>query len=277
MAPLLVDLAGKSDRHIEPFLGSGSYFFLTKSTNALLGDINSELINCYRVVRDEPDSLIAQLKSKKVCRDHYLDIRQSSPSNSVARAVRFLYLNRTAFNGIYRVNQGGRFNVPFGCRPNTILCNSEEILLCSKRLSNVQLYHDDFERLFERIRHNDTIYIDPPYTIKHNDHTFQRYNERPFTWNDQLRLASLANKYAKSDIRIIISNAFNDDVIALYSSDYFSGFVLDRPTNIAARSSARGRTKEILLVSVRLVRERPNLSDIVSRRFPDRSIRLEMA
>ena len=161
--------------------------------------------------------------------------------------------------------------MPYGCKPGTILCNPDEITKCSNRLEHAELHCGDFGTLIARVGLEDLLYLDPPYTVKHNNNAFQRYNERIFSWEDQLRLARMANECAKSGIKVIVSNARHRDIIALYDNRYFSAFSLDRPINLAARSSARGRSQELLLLSLRLVHELPEMRSTIRCHFRGRA------
>lgn len=236
-------------RHVEPFAGSAACFFARTARTALLADNNAELVNCYVVLRDRPDSLMQCLSRWTIDETTFARIRKMTPTSNVVKAARFLYLNRTSFNGLYRVNQQGVFNVPFGCKPTTVLCNRAILRACSTRLAATELLASDFADTLKHVRHSDCIFIDPPYTVKHNNNAFRRYNERIFSWSDQERLAQVATRLAKAGHRLIITNACHDDVISLYSKQHFDAFGIPRPTNMAASPIYRGTVSELILVS----------------------------
>src|SRR5205823_1888558 len=127
------------------FLGGGAVFFALAPEKALLGDINSELINAYKQVRNRTSDVIQRLEQLRISKRVFYNLRATRPSQAVDRAVRFLYLNRTAFNGIYRVNQAGDFNVPFGCKPGTVLCDPNVINTAARRLKLAKIIPADFE------------------------------------------------------------------------------------------------------------------------------------
>lgn len=249
-ADLLVDLLGESyGRHIEPFVGSGACFFKSTSKKAILGDINTELINCYKVTKNSPDQLIKKLSLLSINKKTFLKIRRTIPSCDINRAVRFLYLNRTAFNGIYRVNKMGQFNVPYGCKPSTKICNAKVILDCSARLKNSLLCNSDFDYVLSKVKDGDRFFIDPPYTVKHSNNGFRRYNENLFSWRDQERLAKRVIELSRQGFRIVVTNAIHKEISALYPKRYFRSFPISRQSNMAALNVFRGIFKEQIIIS----------------------------
>jgi DNA adenine methylase len=249
IAGLVAAILNSQSRYVEPFLGSAACFFSTNCQSAVLADNNDELMNCFRVVRDNPRGLITRLSSLTIDRRTFRQIRATTERSNLNRAVRFLYLNRTAFNGIYRVNRLGQFNVPFGCKPTTVVCDNNAIVQCSQRLRRVDLLTCDFRAVLGTILRSDSLYIDPPYTVKHNNNAFRRYNECIFSWDDQVSLAASTNRLAARSVPIVITNAFHQDVMALYSASGFYAFMVSRHSNMAANSTKRGPCEELLLVS----------------------------
>lgn len=262
-------------RYIEPFVGSGACFFLTcVSKAAILSDMNDELMATYLAVRDHSELLIRRLSSLEINRRTFETMRLIKPGSHVGRATRFIYLNRTAFNGLYRVNRHGQFNVPFGCKPTTKLCNPDVIRACSKRLANAELLTCDFEGTLADIRTNDIVYLDPPYTVKHNTNNFRRYNRRIFSWDDQIRLARQASTLAKRGVRVIVTNALHRHVRDLYSDTMFARFSLTRPTNMAATIENRGSCEELILVSRSFGYTVPRLKSLLSCDSNDKVLRI---
>lgn len=239
-------------RYFEPFLGSGAAFFTAPVSNAILSDSNSELINCFTVVRDRPSQLISRLSQLEISRETFTHMRPSVPTSAINRAVRFIYLNKTAFNGLYRVNRNGEFNVPFGCKPTTELCDRSTIEACSQRLQSAELSTCDFSCTLKNAKVGDHVYLDPPYTVKHNNNGFRRYNERLFSWADQERLAVLATERVRSGVCVVVTNGLHQDVRRLYSSRDFLGFTVTRASNMAAQTEKRGISSELLLASITL-------------------------
>jgi DNA adenine methylase len=248
LAPHLNDILPRHfNRYFEPFLGGGALFFYLRPWPATLSDINEELINTYRQVRDNVDEVIERLSKHAISQEVFETVRRSRPKLNVTRAVRFLYLNRTAFNGIYRVNRDGRFNVPFGCKPGTVICDADQLQIASRALSNRQLLDHDFEDVINRAQQDDFIYVDPPYTSSHNNNGFRRYNERIFSWSDQIRLAAACHRAVKRGASVIVSNADHREVIALY--DNFDSKKVKRYSSISGIIRGRSTITETVLYS----------------------------
>jgi DNA adenine methylase len=268
---LLVEILGNGNgkgKFIEPFIGGGACFFLSKSKKAILSDLNEELIDCYKAVRDHPDAIIRKLNNIPINKKTFLEIRSKTPTNKIQLAVRFIYLNRTAFNGLYRVNKNGDFNVPFGCKPTTKFHPPEIIKNCSQRLLKAKIISSDFESTLSKARTGDRIYLDPPYTVKHNNNGFRRYNERIFTWFDQRRLANRVQELAKKDCRLVMTNALHHEIVKLYSSKYFKAFSIFRNSNMAASSSKRGPCQELLIISKSTDLNKANLNYLFEKYLP---------
>jgi DNA adenine methylase len=231
-------------RYFEPFLGGGAVFFSLRPRRGILSDVNPELMNFYEVLRDEPDKMrraMVQHQGKHGT-DHYYAVRESEPKGAVKRAARFLYLNRACFNGIYRVNRGGRFNVPKGSRQN-VLFESDDYAGAARALKRMKLLCGDFEAVVDQAREGDFIFVDPPYTVKHNSNGFLRYNERIFSWQDQLRLRNALLRAATRGCSITVTNADHESVRALYRS--ISQYRrLPRPSMIAGQADMRGDVTE---------------------------------
>jgi len=235
-------------KYIEPFLGGGSVFFALQPACALLSDINPEIITVYRHVRDRPRLLIDKLKSIRVSEEVFYRLRASQPRTALLRAIRFLYLNRTAFSGLYRVNSRGRFNVPYGGgerRPDILWVN-ELLVNASGALRRAQLLNADFEEVIARASSGDVVYCDPTYTVTHNNNGFRRYNENNYSWNDQERLAQAARRAAARGATVIVSNAHHDEIRALYSPHI--PIVLERSSTVAPKVKWRRRVSEFLFV-----------------------------
>jgi DNA adenine methylase len=243
-------------RLVEPFVGGGAVFFALSPKAALLGDCNPDLISTYRVVKSAPEKLVDRLARMNIDRTTYEQVRANRPRSDLDRAVRLLYLNRTAFNGLYRVNKKGEFNVPFGCKPGTRLSNAEELLRASDLLSRATLVCQDFRKTLAQVEADDIVYVDPPYTVKHDNNGFVRYNDRIFSWEDQEDLAAMLVMHARKGGRALVSNAHHLAIRKLYPREWFQAFVVKRSTCIAADPNSRGRCSECLLVSAALVHSR---------------------
>lgn len=244
---ILPFLGSPEGHYFEPFLGGGAIFFALGPSVAILSDVNGELIECYEVVKEQPKALADRLSTMKNSEDAYYEIRGEKPRSKLGRAARFLYLTTLSFNGIYRQNLRGEFNVPYGKKTQKTLPSFEELELASTALSKVQLLSDDFEASTEQAGAGDTIYFDPPYTVAHNNNGFVKYNAAIFSWKDQVRLAQHAKKLVRRGCRVIVSNADHHSVRALYGG--FATHILRRHSVIAANREYRREVTECLFVS----------------------------
>lgn len=176
--------------YFEPFLGGGATFFELNPTRAILSDINEELVNVYLQVQNNHNAVLERLKQIDVEASIYNVIRARRSLDPLQQAVDFLYLNRTAWGGIYRVNSSGRFNVPYGGGKRTPepLWKKGLLSRAAKALKNVQVLACDFELMLDKATTGDVVYCDPTYTVAHDCNGFIRYNEKNFSWADQLRL-----------------------------------------------------------------------------------------
>lgn len=235
--------------YIEPFLGGGSVYFHLEPQNAILCDINKDLINVYRVVRDDWKSLYAVMRSyhKKHSTEFYYQIRNSNPRVPVQRAGRFIYLNRTCWNGLYRVNKQGQFNVPLGTK-SSVIFETDDFESLSALLQFATIEDWDFEVTINKAQDGDFIFVDPPYTVKHNLNGFVKYNEVIFSWQDQIRLRNSLLRAIKKGAKVLITNAAHKSIIELYGS---CGKMqsLSRHSIIAGNSSARGLYNELIIKS----------------------------
>ncbi len=244
-------------RYFEPFLGGGALFFALDPEIAILSDINSDLINVYVQVRHRPYELIRRLKELPVDKATYDRFRTAAPKLHIDRAVRFLYLNRTAFGGMYRLNRQGSFNVPFGGGQRTpeILWDENLLVNASKALRGAQLQNKDFQVLLAEAGAGDLVYCDPTYTVAHNNNGFVRYNERNFSWDDQKRLADTCQQLARAGATVVVSNADHDDIVQLYGPTRV--YRLDRMSVLCPASEKRKATTELLLLFDSRATERP--------------------
>lgn len=236
------------NRYLEPFLGSASIFFKLDPANAILSDANPRLIECYEQIATSPKIVEEILREHAAAHntEHYYSVRAATYHEPAARAAQFLYLNRTCWNGLYRVNRKGEFNVPKGTKENVIL-TSDNFNAVSKRLRNARLQCSDFEATIDEAVEGDLVYADPPYTVKHNFNGFLKYNENIFSWADQIRLRDAVVRAASRGARVVISNAAHSSVIELYEG-VGKTLNVNRSSVLAASSLKRGKVDEILVL-----------------------------
>lgn len=235
----------------EPFLGSGALFFLLQPDRAVLGDACEPLMETYRAVRDSPDDVLEHIGGFVVSREAYYEVRAQEPRDPARAAARFLYLNRTAFNGLYRVNGRGVFNVPYGRPKSATLVDDDNLRACSALLgrAGVSLSVGDFEATLDGVRSGDFVYLDPPYVTSHNDNGFIDYNQRLFSWDDQVRLARSARDLGRQGAYVVVSNADHGAVAELYEG--FTRIRIERSSTLASDRNSRRRVTEALFVSER--------------------------
>ena len=241
--------------YFEPFLGAGAAYFRLRPVRAILSDLNADLINTFVQVRDRPLDVIAVLRRLEVSADAYYSIRASRPRTAVRRAARLLYLNRTAFAGMYRLNARGDFNVPYGggFRTPRILWESRLLVRSSLTLQHASIRASDFEAQLEIARRGDVVYCDPTYTVAHENDGFIRYNERNFSWTDQQRLASACWRASRRGAYVMVSNAFHPSIAELYEG--VEAEIVERRTSVSRRPSGRRLVREYLFTFP--IRKRP--------------------
>ncbi len=229
------------NKYYEPFVGSGAIFFALRPKAGQISDSNPELINVYKAIKKEPDTVFKLLHrhSRNHCTDHYYKVRATVPTNDAAKAARTLYLNRTCWNGLYRVNKRGEFNVPRGTKTNIIFPN-EDFEIIAKALGRIAIKCCDFEEAISSARTNDFLFVDPPYTVRHNNNGFIKYNESIFTWADQLRLRNAIHLAWKRGVKVLITNANHRPLRDMYRE---MGVLHTLPRASIISGSAHGRRK----------------------------------
>lgn len=257
LLPTILDLAPKMCvRYCEPFLGGGAVFFAMKSEKriakrARLNDINGELADTYRAVRDDPASLISKLKShaKKHSEEYFYKqraIRIENASQTLI-AARMIYLNRTCFNGLYRVNKSGEFNVPFGKYVNPKICDAENLAACADALTKTMITSFDFQQVVERDGYGegDFIYFDPPYLPRVGTE-FTNYASTGFGLAEHVRLRDVALALKKRGAKVMISNSGADAVRDLYRRG-FKIHDVKGIRNVGAAGHTRGTMPDVLI------------------------------
>lgn len=236
--------------HIEPFAGSAAVFFSLRPERAVLSDLNGRLIETYAAIKTQPTNFERHFRkfAAQHSKDFYYETRGAKFSSTTKRAAQFLYLNRVCFNGIYRENLRGEFNVPIGSKTKALL-DTDDFQGVSALLKNVTLLHQDFEKTIDGALADDFVYVDPPYTTKHNMNGFVKYNQHIFSWEDQIRLAVCVERAVSRGARVVVSNADHADVRALYS-DFLKIRSVSRNNVIASKSAHRGTTTEMVATNV---------------------------
>lgn len=206
------------NKFFEPFVGGGAMLFALEPKRSEIGDINSELINTYTCVRDHPKILKRRLTKIPINRSTYNCIRAASPTKAIDRAIRFIYLNRTCFCGLYRVNRNGNFNVPYGGGTRTPLILTESSILehASQILHRATIRCADFEETISNTGAGDLLFCDPTYARKIRNGIFDRYNDKVFSWEDQCRLANACRSAVERGASIIVTNIHCREIRALY-------------------------------------------------------------
>lgn len=244
-------LGGLSVRnYYEPFLGGGSVFLgIRVKGKAFLSDLNAELIETYIGVRDEPARVAKALATHKNELAHYYKVRDELPADPTQRAARFIYLNHTSFNGIYRVSLAGRYNVPFGNRESPNYPTQEHLEAVSERLQGVSLTAMDFEKAIATSGRGDLVFLDPPYTVAHDNNGFIKYNQKLFSFADQQRLCNSIAALRDRGAYYILTNAAHQSISDLF--DFGDRrLTLTRRNSIGGRKAARGSANEYLFTNV---------------------------
>lgn len=243
-------LPSEYDRYIEPFAGSGALFLRLAPKIAILNDACEPLIETWRAVRDDPDGVWEAATRRPLNSEQYYLARAERPLTAVERAGRFIYLNRGAFNGLYRVNKSGAFNVPWGAPKTANIIEKTHLQAVAQLIasSSAEFHSGDFESQVAQAGAGDLVFVDPPYVTGHNNNGFIAYNESIFSWSDQIRLAGSIRAASSRGADVFVSNAKHPAVVELYSG--LDVATLTRPSTIAAASNKRGRVEEVLMYKV---------------------------
>jgi len=244
--------------YFEPFLGGGALLFhiLSERHGQICGisDLNSDLVLTYITIRDNPDELINSLKNhaksyQKDSKSYYYSIRESNPRSSVEKTSRLLFLNKTCFNGLYRVNSKGKFNVPLGRYTNPNIVNEENIRSVSQVLQsrNILIKCRDFESVLGEAKKDDLVYFDPPYQPVSNTANFTSYTHKSFTYDDLKRLAKLCLKLDSKGCKVMLSNSNSQEVADMFDAKQWRLKKIKANRSINSNSKKRTGHFELLI------------------------------
>jgi len=239
----------KYKRYIEPFLGSGAVFFHLKPKQSILSDLNPDLINVYKVLKSDWKRVTKKLMKHQEyhSKEYYYKIRSCKFDSNIEEAAKFIYLNRTCWNGLYRVNKNGCFNVPQGTK-TTVVLDTDDFSAVSDLLQRSTLMSGDFEGIVDKAGDGDLVFIDPPYTVCHNNNGFIKYNEKIFSWEDQLRLRDSLLRAKARGAKVVVLNAAHNSVIDLYKN-FGAKQILQRKSVLSGLPKYRKTVDEFLVKS----------------------------
>ncbi|MBL7057813.1 DNA adenine methylase [Patescibacteria group bacterium] len=247
---LIKRLPKNFNSYYEPFIGGGALFFslCNKLEKAILIDKNLELVITYNAIKKQPKKLIERLKqhARNHSETHYYFVRQNKPTSPLDIAARFLYLNKTCFNGLYRVNKSGGFNVPIGKYSNPNIVQESNILACHKALDVAEIKYGDFSHV--EPQKQDFAYFDPPYHPT-SEASFTAYTKDNFMESDQIRLRDYIVKLHRKGVYIMLSNSSTEFIRDLYKAKYFNHHEVFAPRYINCKPGERGKVSELLITN----------------------------
>lgn len=255
---LLDEIAPRLPKRIttycEPFLGGGAVLFSLQPRNAIVNDLNADLMLVYEVIRDDVELLIAALEQHENTAEYFYNIRDLDRDkdayremSAIERASRIIYLNKTCYNGLFRVNASGEFNSPFGHYKNPNIVNAPVLRAVSKYLTanNIQLLHIDFEEVLQRVPRGGFIYLDPPYDPVSDTASFTGYNRGGFGREEQERLKRCCDELAARGVRFLLSNSATSFIKKLYTG--YTVEIVHAKRAINSDASKRGAVEEVLI------------------------------
>ena len=239
-------------RYFEPFVGGGAVFFDLHPKNATISDLNSELITTYLVVRDNAEHLIESLKQHVYDKDYFLKIRAMNPAtmSDLDVASRFIYLNRTCFNGMYRVNSKGQFNVPFGRYKNPIICDEDNLRAVSRALKDVEILNVDYKAAVSKAEAGDFVYFDPPYYPVSSTSSFTSYTKDGFAGKEQIELRDTFAELSNRGCYVMLSNSDTTFIRNIYSGlKNVTITTVNAGRSINSKAAGRGKITELVITN----------------------------
>lgn len=242
------------NNYFEVFVGGGAVCFNLAFKNASINDFNTELVNLYRVIKLKPQELILSLKNHKNEAEYFYKIRsldrnakKYSKLSDVDKASRIVYLNKTCYNGLYRVNSKGEYNAPFGKYKNPLICDETNIMELSKYFNdaNIQITNFDFEEVCKDAKAGDFVYLDPPYDPVTTTASFTSYNSNGFNRDEQIRLKKVCDELTERGVKWMLSNSATPFIIELYKD--YNIDIVHAKRYINSKGSGRGNVEEVLV------------------------------
>lgn len=246
------DFNPMTNTYYEPFVGGGAVFFDLLPKNAELSDLNMELVTTYNVIKNNVDELVESLQKHIYNKEYYLSVRAQKIEDlsDVETASRFVFMNRTGFNGLYRVNKSGQFNVPFGRYNNPVICDEKNLRKVSGTLQDVSITHQDYKKVLETAKSGDFIYLDPPYYPINATSSFTSYTAEGFLEKEQTELRDTFVKLHERGCFVMLSNSDTPFINELYSG--LGGITINKITagrSINSKGSGRGKITEVLVTN----------------------------
>jgi len=253
-----------SNTYFEPFVGAGAFLFDLQPQKAVINDANKELINCYEVIKNNPEELLIATREHQQnnSKEYYYELREldrkPNELSNIEKAARIIYLNKTCFNGLFRVNSQGQFNVPYGDNKNPTVADEVVIRAVNKYLNenSIEITNQDFAESVSKAKKGNFIYFDPPYDPVSDSSSFTGYDLNGFDRDEQLRLKEVSDKLIKRGCKVLLSNSSTDFIKNLYSDkEYYSIIEVEANRHINSVGTSRGKINELLIFSKYDVRE----------------------
>lgn len=237
------------NRYHEPFVGGGAVFFNLHPKQATLSDVNPDLVGAYQAIRDDVDGVIEALQAHRSEEAYFYSVREQQVEmlSTTEAAARIIFLNRTCFNGLYRVNRKGKFNVPFGRYSNPTICNEQNLRRVSDALKDVRIKHQSVREMGRQVRRGDLVYFDPPYDPISKTASFTAYAKGGFGDAEQEQLAEMFARFVGRGVHCVLSNSDTPFIRKLYEGFNIETVYARRAIN--SRADRRGPVSEVLVSS----------------------------
>ena len=274
LVPLITSLFperfdGQVNRYFEPFVGGGSLMLAlghesvrvyTPGKNVFINDLNPDLIVTYRSIRDDVESLIQELSEigEIKTKDQFERVKKWDPPNAISQAARFIYLNKTCFNGLWRVNSKGEFNVPWGKIKNPLICDIPNLRSISKRLATSTITHQPYINAVATAKKGDLVYLDPPYIPLSNSSSFSKYSKQDFGILDHYALSGVIGGLTERGAHVILSNS-NTELSRQIFGPELHLYKLNVTRSISANSGSRTKVSELIATNFKLSKSKLTL------------------